>query len=78
MRSSSTTKKHKHFILDQAKIERARRLLGAQTEKETIELALEEVIKERERNRHAWAAHERFIKTDIVIRDVYGVLAEPE
>ncbi len=79
MASSSTTKKHKHFILDQAKIERAQKLLGTQTEKETIERALEEVIEERERNRQAWAAHERFVKSGIEIRDVYGVLqAESE
>ncbi|MEJ7711354.1 MAG: hypothetical protein WKF84_16200 [Pyrinomonadaceae bacterium] len=48
--------------------------VGTQTEKETIERALEEVIEERERNRQAWAAHERFVKSDIEIRDVYGVL----
>lgn len=74
MASSSITKKHKHFILDQSKIERAQELLGTQTEKETIERALEEVIEERERNRQAWAAHERFVKSGIEIRDVYGVL----
>ncbi|MCP9495469.1 MAG: type II toxin-antitoxin system VapB family antitoxin [Pyrinomonadaceae bacterium MAG19_C2-C3] len=79
MAGSSTTKKHKHFILDQAKIERAQKLLGTQTEKETIERALEEVIEERERNRRAWTAHERFVKSGIEIRDVYGVLqAEAE
>jgi hypothetical protein len=79
MAGSSTTKKHKHFILDQAKIERAQKLLGTQTEKETIERALEEVIEERERNRGAWVAHERFVKSGIEIRDVYGVLqAEAE
>ena len=76
MPSSSTTRKHKHFVLDQAKIERARELLGTQTEKETIERALEEVIVERERNRQSWAAHERFLKSGTVVRDVYGVLDE--
>lgn len=78
MARSSATKKHKHFILDQAKIERAQKLLGTQTEKETIERALEEVIEERERNRQAWATHERFVKSGIKVRDVYGVLAESE
>ncbi len=53
---SLTTKKHKHFILDQAKIERAQKLLGTPTEKETIERALEEVIQERARNKKAWTA----------------------
>ncbi len=74
----STTKKHKHFILDQAKIERAQKLLGTSTEKETIERALEEVIEERERDRQAWAAHERFIKSAIEMRDVYDVLSETD
>lgn len=78
MALSGTRKRHKHFILDQAKIERARELLGTQTEKETIERALEEVIEERERNRQAWAAHEQFVKSGIEVRDVYGVLAEAE
>lgn len=78
MARSSARKKHKHFILDQAKIDRAQKLLGTQTEKETIERALEEVIEERERNRQAWAAHDRFVKSGIEVRDVYGVLAESE
>ena len=78
MAGSGARKRHKHFILDQAKIERAQKLLGTQTEKETIERALEEVIEERERNRQAWAAHERFVKSRIKVRDVYGVLAESE
>ena len=38
------TKKHKHVVLDQSKIKQAQKLLGTQTEKETIERALEEVI----------------------------------
>lgn len=76
MASSDAVKKHKHFILDQAKIERARELLGTQTEKETIERALDEVIAERERDRRSWAAHERFLKSGVVVRDVYGVLDE--
>lgn len=74
MARSSAAKKHKHFILDQAKIERAQKLLGTQTEKETIERALEEVIEERERSRQAWTAHERFVKSRVKVRDVYGVL----
>ncbi len=78
MAGSTTTEKHKHFILDQAKIERARELLGTQTEKETIERALDEVIEERERNHQAWAAHERFLKSGICGRDVYGVRAESD
>ncbi len=78
MARSTITKKHKHFILDQSKIERAQALLGTQTEKETIERALEEVIEERERNKQTWAAHNRFLKSGVVIRDVYGVLSEAD
>jgi hypothetical protein len=72
-RSRSTTR-HKHYVLDEAKIRRAQKLLGTKTETETIERALEEVITERERNRAAWRAHERFLRSGIKIRDVYGVL----
>jgi len=45
--------KHKNYVLDESKIRRAQRLLGTQTETETIERALEEVISERERSRSA-------------------------
>jgi hypothetical protein len=72
-RTRSTTR-HKHYVLDEAKIRRAQKLLGTKTETETIERALEEVITERERSRAAWRAHERFLRSGIQIRDVYGVL----
>lgn len=78
MAKSNAQTKHKHYILDEAKIKRAQKLLGTNTETETIERALEEVITERERNVQAWQAHERFLKsatkTELQIRDVYGVL----
>ena len=80
MARSNTHAKHKHYILDEAKIKRAQKLLGTTTETETIERALEEVISERERSTRAWRTHERFLKTgrkeQIVIHDVYGVLAD--
>ncbi len=65
---------HKHFRLDGNKIKRAQKLLGARTETETIERALDEVIAERERSRRAWSAHERFVKSGIPVDDVYGAL----
>ena len=46
MKSSSTVLKHKHLVLDQAKIKRAQKALGAKTETETIDRALEIVIAE--------------------------------
>lgn len=38
--------RHKHLKLDQSKIDRAKKLLGAATEQETIERALELVLAE--------------------------------
>ena len=38
--------RHKHLKLDQAKIDRAKKLLGAKTEQETIERALDVVLAE--------------------------------
>jgi hypothetical protein len=69
-----TAAKHKHFVLDEAKIRRVKKVLGARTETEAIEKALDEVLQEHERNEAAWRAHERFIKSGIQIKDVYGRL----
>jgi ribosomal protein S4 len=67
---------HKHFRLDAAKIKRAHRFLKTGTETETLDRALDVVIAERERNRLTREANERFVKSGIEIRDVYGKLAE--
>ena len=66
---------HKHFRLDAAKIRRAQRVLRADTETQTIDQALDQVIVEHERNRLTREANERFLKSGIEIRDVYGKLA---
>jgi len=42
------TLRHKHMKLDQAKLTQAKRILGAGTERETVEQALELVIAEAE------------------------------
>jgi len=65
---------HKHFQLDAVKIKRAQKALGTSTETETIERALDFAISEHERNRLAWEANDRFLKSGIKIKDVYGVL----
>jgi hypothetical protein len=65
---------HKHFRLDPVKIKRAQRVLRADTETEAIERALDLVISEHERNRLAAQANERFLKSGIEIKDVYGTL----
>lgn len=66
---------HKHFQLDSAKIKRAQKALRAKTETETIERALDFAIAEHEKNRLVLEATERFVKSGIEIRDVYGTLA---
>jgi hypothetical protein len=65
---------HKHFRLDAAKLKRAQKLLNAPTETETVERAIDIAILEHERNRIANRAHERFVRSKVAVRDVYGVL----
>ena len=73
-------RKNKHFILDQARLKRAQKVLGARTETETIETALERVISEDEINRLAWKAHDEFLEAAIKsggeIKDVFGRLED--
>jgi len=65
---------HKHFQLDAGKIKRAQKVLHAKTETETIERALDLAIAEHERNRFVLEATERFVKSGIDIKDMYGTL----
>jgi hypothetical protein len=67
-------RKHKHLQLDEAKLKRAQKVLRAKTDTETVERALEFVISEDEANRLAQEAHDRFLRSGITIRDVYGNL----
>lgn len=71
-------KKNKHLILNQKRLDRAKKILGTRTETETVELALERVITEAEVNKQAWAAHKKFVREMISgkhrIVDVYGNL----
>ena len=67
---------HKHFQLDSAKIKRAKRVLHAKTETEAIERALDLAIAEHERNRIVLQATDRFIRSGIEIKDVYGTLGD--
>ena len=66
---------HKHFQLDANKIKRAQRALQARTETEAIERALDFAISEHEKNRLVADATERFVRSGIKIKDVYGTLA---
>ena len=72
--AAGKTAAHKHFRLNALKIKRAQRALRALTETETIERALDLVISEQASNRLAAQANERFAKSGIEIRDLYGVL----
>ncbi len=45
-RYSVNMDRHKHLVLDQSKIDRARKILGVKTEQETVTLALDLVIAE--------------------------------
>jgi hypothetical protein len=74
MRATRTSLSHKHFQLDAVKIRRAQKVLRAKTETETIERALDAVIAEHKRSKLAMEANERFVKTGIEIKDVYGKL----
>ncbi|MGH9824031.1 MAG: hypothetical protein ACREDR_12360 [Blastocatellia bacterium] len=80
MSTATSTRRNKHMVLDQAKLKKAQRVLGARTETETVERALDQIISEDEKNRRAWAAHERFIesalKERLQIKDVFGRLDE--
>ena len=52
------------------------RVLRADTETEAIDRALDLVISEHERNRLTQEANDRFVKSGIQIKDVYGNLEE--
>ena len=71
---TSRNRSQKYFRLDAIKIRRVQKALGASTETEAIERALDLVISEHERNRVAVAANERFVKSRISFKDIYGTL----
>jgi hypothetical protein len=72
--TTAPKRSHKHFQLDSNKIKRAQRALHAKTETEAIERALDFTIAELEKNRLVLQTTERFIKSGIEIKDVYGTL----
>lgn len=72
--ATARNRSHKHFRLDAGKIKRAQRALRAKTETEAIERALDLAIAEHERNRLVLEATQRFVKSGIHIKDVYGTL----
>ena len=62
-------KKRKHLILNQSKLNLAKKILDTRTATETIELALESVISEDEKNKIALKATETLLKSGIEIKD---------
>jgi hypothetical protein len=78
LNNTTSRRRNKHLILDQTKLKKAQKVLGARTETETIERALDSVIDENERNSRAWAAHDRFLKAalrqGLQINDVFNHL----
>jgi hypothetical protein len=69
-------KKRKHLILTQSKVSLAKKILGTKTETETIEMALDSVISEAEKNKIVFKATQDFLKSGIEIKDVFGNLED--
>lgn len=78
MNETTSQRRNKHLILDQTKLKKAQKVLGAKTETEAVERALDSVIDEDERSRRAWAVHDRFIRIatreGLQIHDAFGRL----
>ncbi len=76
MATDKSQVRHKHFRLDSKKLTRARKVLRAATETETIERALDLVLAEHRRNQLVREATERFLASGAEIKDVYGDLGK--
>jgi len=72
--ATTSKRSHKRFQLDSIKIKRAQKVLRADTETEAIERALDLVIAEHEKRRLTLAANDRFVRSGVEIKDVYGTL----
>lgn len=70
----ASKRSHKHYQLDAAKIKRAQKALRTKTETETIERALDDAIEADRINRRLHAANDRFLRSGVQIKDVYGNL----
>ena len=74
--AASRNRAHKHFQLETIKIKRSQKVFKVKTETEAIERALDFAIDEHEKNRLVVEANERFIRSGVEIRDVYGKLRD--
>jgi hypothetical protein len=59
------------ICLNVAKVKRVQKALGAKTEVEAIEKALDLVIAEGDNNRLVVDANERFLRSGVEMKDVY-------
>ncbi|MDQ3010712.1 MAG: type II toxin-antitoxin system VapB family antitoxin [Acidobacteriota bacterium] len=73
MTPTKSKTRRKALQVDEAKLRRVQEIYGVSTEAEAVERALDEVLTEHERNRLAWRAHARFLKSGGEIKDVYGL-----
>lgn len=79
MENIASPRRNKHFVLDQSKLNRAKKILGAKTESETVEIALQRIINEAETNNEILSAQNRFVLSTtagLEIEDVFGNLDE--
>jgi len=67
---TTSRKARKQFVLDQGKIRKAKKILGARTETEALDRALDLIIANDELDR----AHQEFATSGVVIRDVFDHL----
>jgi len=74
--ATARNRAHKHFQLDAVKIKRAQKVFKVKTETEAIERALDFAIGEHEKNRLVAEANDRFVRSGIEIKDVYGKLGD--
>ena len=70
--AKTANRTRKHFLLDATKLKRAQKVLRAKTETETIDRALDLVITESQADRLALEANERFVRSGIDIKNVFG------
>jgi len=66
-----TKKSQRQYALDSKKVKRVQKFLGAKTESEAIEQALDAVLVDEKLER----SHERFLKSKIEIHDTLGRLS---
>jgi len=78
MAVADKTTVRKDYSLNPKKLRLAQKALATSTDTETIERALDLAILEHKRNQIVTKAHRDFVKSGIVIRDVFGRLTDTD